>query len=94
MTTGGKERFTALDATEPVTVPAGEVAYTSGPDFPDRHFMWPQITARTGHASQHPDFLVSEIGGAAGEPGGGKAMRGSMTAGGFAIYSAFPARAL
>ena len=78
--TTGDERFTALDATEPVTVPAGEVAYTSGADVLTRHFMWRQ--SRLGLVTPHSTriFLVSEIPGAAGEAVA-EAMRGSMTAG-------------
>ena len=65
--TTGDERFTALDATEPVTVPAGEVAYTSGADVLTRHFMWRQ--AKTGLVQQQSSkiFLVSEVPGIGGK---------------------------
>ena len=61
------DRFTALDAGEPVQVDAGEVAYASGNTVLTRHFMWRQAREGLIGPSSHNLFFVSEIPGVAGE---------------------------
>jgi DNA/RNA-binding domain of Phe-tRNA-synthetase-like protein len=55
------DTFEALDAPAPETVPAGEIAYTSGPSVVTRHLVWRQsrlglVTDRTRTA-----LFVSEV---------------------------------
>jgi DNA/RNA-binding domain of Phe-tRNA-synthetase-like protein len=60
------DQFVTLDATAPVAVPPGEVAYANGHTILTRHFVWRQ--ARTGliGAATRNVVLVSEVLGEAG----------------------------
>jgi DNA/RNA-binding domain of Phe-tRNA-synthetase-like protein len=60
------DSFLALDASAPVAVAPGEVAYTDGPTILTRHFMWRQARTALLTPATRDAFLVSEIPGAAG----------------------------
>jgi DNA/RNA-binding domain of Phe-tRNA-synthetase-like protein len=66
------DRFTALDAAEPVAVPPGEVAYADGSTILTRHFVWRQARTALIGAGTRSVVLVSEVleGGSAGGAGG------------------------
>ncbi len=78
--TTGEDRFTALDSSESIAVPEGEIAYTSGTDILTRHFMWRQSQLALVTPDSTRIFMVSEIPGLAGEPVA-EAMRESMVVG-------------
>jgi DNA/RNA-binding domain of Phe-tRNA-synthetase-like protein len=60
------DTFLALDATAPVAVAPGEVAYADGPTVLTRHFMWRQARTALLTPATRDAFLVSEVPGAAG----------------------------
>lgn len=64
--TGPGDSFLALDATEPVAVAPGEVAYADGPTVLTRHLMWRQARTALLTPATRDAFLVSEVPAAAG----------------------------
>jgi DNA/RNA-binding domain of Phe-tRNA-synthetase-like protein len=62
------DRFTSLDAEEPVAVPPGEVAYADEATILTRHLVWRQARTALIGAETQSVVLVSEV---LGEVGGG-----------------------
>jgi DNA/RNA-binding domain of Phe-tRNA-synthetase-like protein len=61
------DTFQALDESESVPVPPGEVGYVTGRTVLTRHFVWRQSRAGLITPTTHSVFLVSEILGPLGE---------------------------
>lgn len=59
--TGSGDTFQALDQSEPLAVPEGEVAYVTGRTVLTRHFVWRQSRAGLLTPATRSVFLVSEI---------------------------------
>ena len=59
--TGPGDTFLALDATEPVTVPSGEVAYTTSNAVLTRHLLWRQSRLGLLTPQTQDALLVSEL---------------------------------
>ncbi len=55
------DHFLALDATEPLDLPPGEVCYADGATVLTRHFVWRQSRVAAITPSTRDVFLVSEI---------------------------------
>jgi len=55
------DHFLALDATEPLELPPGEVCYADGTTILTRHFVWRQSRVAAITAGTRDAFLVSEV---------------------------------
>jgi DNA/RNA-binding domain of Phe-tRNA-synthetase-like protein len=55
------DQFTALDASEPLAVPVGEIAYATGATILTRHFVWRQSRAGLVTAATTDVILLAEV---------------------------------